>query len=84
MTEETTNPAQTAPAEAAEPAAAAGGRPSVCRAAEQAAAPEPAAASAPARKGSSLMIFLTVLLILVGITDLVLWGVAGYYFLRSF
>ena len=68
MTEETTNPAQTAPAEAA----------------EQAAAPEPAAASAPARKGSSLMIFLTVLLILVGITDLVLWGVAGYYFLRSF
>ena len=73
MTEETTNPAQTAPAEAAEPAAA-----------EQAAAPEPAAASAPARKGSSLMIFLTVLLILVGITDLVLWGVAGYCFLRSF
>ena len=72
MTEETTNPAQTAPAEAAEPAAA------------EPAAPEPAAASAPARKGSSLMIFLMVLLILVGITDLVLWGVAGYYFLRSF
>lgn len=42
------------------------------------------AQTAPARKGSSLMIFLTVLLILVGITDLVLWGVAGYYFLRSF
>ncbi len=76
MTEETTNPAQTAPAEAAEPAAA-----------EQAAfeaLQKQAAASAPARKGSSLMIFLTVLLILVGITDLVLWGVAGYYFLRSF
>lgn len=80
MTEETTNPAQTdpAPAAAAEPAAA---EPA---AAEQAAAPEPAAASAPARKGNSLMIFLTVLLILVGITDLVLWGVAGYYLLRSF
>ncbi len=36
------------------------------------------------RKGSPLLVILTVLLTLVGITDLVLWGVVGYYFLRNF
>ena len=36
------------------------------------------------RKGSPLLVVLTVLLVLVGITDLILWGVAGYYLLRSF
>lgn len=42
----------------------------------------PAAPDAP-RKGSSLLVFLTVLLILVGIIDVILWGVAGYYLLRN-
>lgn len=35
------------------------------------------------RKGSPLLVFLTVLLVLVGIADLILWSVVGYYFLLS-
>lgn len=42
----------------------------------------PPASNTP-RKGSSLLVFLTVLLILVGIVDVILWGVAGYYLLRD-
>lgn len=49
-------------------------------AAEIAPAPRPAP---PARKGSPLVTVLTVLLILVGIADLFLWGLAGYYLLQS-
>lgn len=41
------------------------------------------AASDTSPKGSPLLVFLTVLLTLVGITDLILWGVVGYYVLRS-
>lgn len=37
----------------------------------------------PARKGSPLVTVLTVLLILVGIADLFLWGLAGYYLLQG-
>lgn len=73
-------PVQTVPAE----------DPSVPEAAKVIAAAVPAveALAAPAasntpRKGSSLLVFLTVLLILVGIVDVILWGVAGYYLLRG-
>lgn len=44
---------------------------------------EPAASPAApdtARKDSPLLTVLTVLLIVVGIVDLGLWGLAGYYF----
>lgn len=77
MAEEVTNPIQAVPGEAAP---------------EQAVPAAPAATAVPAasadpntppRKGSPLLVFLTVLLILVGIIDVILWGVAGYYFLRS-
>lgn len=44
--------------------------------------------SAPAekdeKKGSPALTVLTVLLVLVGVVDLALWGLAGYYFLQSF
>ena len=70
MAEETTNPVQTAPAEEAPPAAPAA-REAVLT----------AALTAPPRKGSPLLAFLTVLLILVGVADLALWGLAGFYFL---
>lgn len=75
-------PVQTVPAEdpsvpeAAKVIAAAAAVPAV----EALAAP---AASNTPRKGSSLLVFLTVLLILVGIVDVILWGVAGYYLLRG-
>lgn len=85
MAEETNQSVQTvseqeAPAE--EPSVPAAAR--VVAAAEAAteAPPAPAASSTP-RKGSSLLTFLTVLLILVGIIDVILWGVAGYYLLRN-
>lgn len=84
MAEETNQPVQTVPAEdssvpeAAKVIAAAGAIP----AAAVGAAAAPASSDAP-RKGSSLLTFLTVLLILVGIIDVILWGVAGYYFLRN-
>ena len=41
----------------------------------------PAAADAP-QKGSPLLTVLTVLLVLVGVADLALWGLAVYYLLR--
>lgn len=69
MAEETTNPVQTAPEQAAPaPAAPAQYAP---------------ADSQPAKKGSPLLGFLTVLLILVGIIDVILWGVAGYYLIQN-
>lgn len=83
MAEET--PVQTVPAEdpsvpeAAKVIAAAAEVP----AGEALAAPAAPAASDPPRKGSSLLVFLTVLLVLVGIIDVILWGVAGYYLLRN-
>ncbi len=46
----------------------------------EAARPEDAG---PSRKGSPLLVFLTVLLILIGIADVILWGVVGYYFLQG-
>ena len=84
MAEEMTNSVETVPVEA-EPAQAA-------RAAPPATAPEAvltAALSAPPatpetkQKSSPLLVFLTVLLILVGIIDAMLWGVAGYYLLQK-
>lgn len=45
------------------------------------AAPPPAAGPAP--KGGPLLAILTVLLILIGIADLFLWGLAGYYLIQS-
>lgn len=86
MAEET--PVQTAPAEdpsvpeAAKVIAAAEEVPAA-EALEALEAPAAPAASDPPRKGSSLLVFLTVLLILVGIIDVILWGVAGYYLLRN-
>lgn len=68
MGEEATNPLQTAPEQVA----------SVQTDPAQAI---PAAAPKPARKGGGLLVFLTVLLVLVGIADVILWSVAGYYFL---
>lgn len=41
-----------------------------------------APAEAP-RTGSALVVFLTVLLVLVGIADVILWGIAGYYLLLN-
>ena len=73
MAEEATNPVQAEPVEAVPVQAV----------------PAPAipmavpAASGTPRKGGALLVFLTVLLILVGIADVILWGVAGYYFLRN-
>ncbi len=84
MAEEMTNSVETVPVEA-EPAQAA-------PAAPPATAPEAvltAALSAPPatpetkQKSSPLLVFLTVLLILVGIIDAMLWGVAGYYLLQK-
>lgn len=40
-------------------------------------------ASGASREGSPLLAFLIVLLILVGIADMILWGVVGYYFLQN-
>ena len=77
MAEETTNPVQTAPAEEAPPAAPAA-REAVLTAAPTA---PPARPDTAPRKGSPLLAFLTVLLILVGVADLALWGLAGFYFL---
>lgn len=83
MAEETpvqTVPEQAVPAEESSVPAAA----KVIAAAEAATEAQAAsAASNTPRKGSSLLVFLTVLLILVGIIDVILWGVAGYYFIRS-
>ncbi len=73
MAEETTNPVQTAPEQAAPPDQT----PPV-----QAVPPAPAAPE-KRRESNALLIFLTVLLILVGIADLVLWSVAGYQLLRK-
>lgn len=87
MAEEMTNSVETVPVEA-EPAQAAPAAP----AAPPATAPEAvltAALSAPPatpetkQKSSPLLVFLTVLLILVGIIDAMLWGVAGYYLLQK-
>ena len=72
MAEETIQPVQEAPVpEAPTPEVPTG-------------APETPEAPQTKRKGSPLLVVLTVLLVLVGITDLILWGVAGYYLLRSF
>ena len=73
MAEEATNPVQAEPVETVS--------------VQTVPAPEipmaaPAASGAP-RRGGALLVFLTVLLILVGIADVILWGVAGYYFLRN-
>jgi len=68
MAEETTNPVQTVPEQAAPPV--------------QEVPPVPEAPQKP-RESNALLIFLTVLLILVGIADLVLWSVAGYQFVRK-
>lgn len=46
-------------------------------------AASPPASSAPRKGNSSLLIFLTVLLIIVGIVDVILWSVVGYYFLQN-
>ncbi len=69
MAEEVTNPVQAVPVQE-EPIQAV-----------QAAQTEPDPPQK--KKGSPLLVFLTVLLVLVGIADLGLWGLAGYYFLRS-
>lgn len=41
------------------------------------------ASSGSAEKGSPLLVVLTVLLVLVGIADVILWGVVGYYLLEN-
>lgn len=81
MAEEMTTPPppQTVPAEAdSAPAAPAAAVP----AAAPAAAPASAAPRKP-KKDSPLLPILTVFLIMVGIADAVLWGVAGYYFFQN-
>lgn len=45
---------------------------------------EPASQDKPARQGNGLLIFLTVLLVLVGIADAILWGLVGYCALQSY
>ncbi len=79
MAEEMTTPAQAEPAEAA---------PTETAAVAEAVLEQAARASAPAaeekKKGNPLLTALTVLLVLVGVADLALWGLAGFYFLRSF
>jgi len=47
-----------------------------------AAVPPSSQASDDDRKGSPLLVFLTVLLVLVGIADAILWGIVACYFLR--
>lgn len=80
MAEEMTNPVEAVPA-AAEPAQAApASAPEAVLTAALTAAP---AAPDTKKKGSPLLVFLTVLLILVGILDAMLWGVAGYYLLQK-
>ena len=80
MAEEMTNPVEAVPA-AAEPAQAApASAPEAVLTAALTAAP---AAPDTKKKGSPLLVFLTVLLILVGIIDVMLWGVAGYYLLQK-
>ena len=75
MAEEITEPVQAVPEEEAPK--------------QEAPRPEapPQAASAPAEKakkkdGPALTV-LTVLLVLVGVADLALWGLAGFYFLGN-
>ena len=70
MAEETSTPVQTEPEQTAPEQTVP----------EQAAAP---AAPGPAKKGGGLLLFLTALLIAVGVADVILWGVAGYYFLMG-
>lgn len=78
MAEETTNPAQETTETAPEPAPAPVYRPAAVPAAA------PLRAETPARKGSPLLTFLIVLLILVGIADVILWGIVGYYSLQNY
>lgn len=73
MAEEATNPVQAEPAQAAAP---------VQTIPAQTIPVQAAPAEAP-RKGSALVVFLTVLLVLVGIADVILWGIAGYYLLLN-
>ena len=73
MAEEATNPVQAEPAQAAAP---------VQTIPVQTIPVQAAPAEAP-RKGSALVVFLTVLLVLVGIADVILWGIAGYYLLLN-
>lgn len=68
MAEEATNPLQTAPEQAAPVQT-------------DPAQAIPEAAPKPARKGSPLLAVLTALLALVGVADVIFWGLAGYYFL---
>lgn len=67
MAEETSTPVQTEPEQTA----------------PEQTVPEQAAAPEPAKKGGGLLLFLTALLIAVGVADVILWGVAGYYFLMG-
>ncbi|WP_295735258.1 hypothetical protein [uncultured Oscillibacter sp.] len=79
MAEEMTTSPQTVPAEA-------DSAPAAPEAAVPAAAPAAAPASAAPRKpkkDSPLLPVLTILLILVGIADAVLWGVVGYYLYQN-
>ena len=79
MAEETTTPVQTAPDSEPVPEPAPAPTPDPI----PAPVPEASGASGASRKGSPLLVFLTVLLILVGIADVILWGVVGYYFLQN-
>lgn len=84
MAEEMTNSVETVPVEA-EPAQAAPAAPpaTVPEAVLTAALSAPPATPETKQKSSPLLVFLTVLLILVGIIDAMLWGVAGYYLLQK-
>lgn len=80
MAEETTTPEQTVPEQTAPEQDAPEQAPPVQTAPVQAVPASPEST----QKGGGLLVFLTVLLVLVGIADLVLWGLAGYYALRGF
>ncbi len=82
MAEEMTEPVQEAP-EQAVPEQAASGPAAVAEAVVEQAARPPAPAEKDQKKGGSALTVLTVLLVLVGVVDLALWGLAGFYFLQG-
>lgn len=75
MAEEITEPVQAAPEEEAPKQEAP--RP------EGPAQAAPVPAEKPKKKDGPALTVLTVLLVLVGVADLALWGLAGFYFLGN-
>lgn len=80
MAEEMTEPVQAVPEEEA-PKQEAPKQEDPKPEAPQQAAPVPA--EKPKKKDGPALTVLTVLLVLVGVADLALWGLAGFYFLGN-